>query len=221
MANMSLKKVPVPEQAANERNHNFKEVNLGYTAEMAVEEAGRCLQCKKAGVRVRLPGKYPHSRVHRQGGRGRLRCGLRLSRIPTRCPPSRAGCPQESQCECKCVRGIKGESVAIGRLERFVADWYRENVNAMPKKPESNGHKVAVVGSGPAGLSCAADLAKQGYEVSMFEAFHVTGGVLVWDSRVPASQGHCGQRGEEAARLWAWTWRRTRWWARPPPSTSF
>ena len=89
-------------------------------------------------------------------------------------------CPQESQCEARCVRGIKGESVAIGRLERFVADWYRQNVNAMPQKPASNGHKVAVVGSGPAGLTCASDLAGLGYEVTVYEAFHTAGGVLVY-----------------------------------------
>ena len=97
------------------------------------------------------------------------------------CPPCPAvSCPQESQCESKCVRGVKGEPVAIGRLERFVADWYRENVNKMPEKPESNGIKVAVVGSGPSGLTCASELAKKGYEVSIFEALHTAGGVLVY-----------------------------------------
>ena len=147
MANMTLTKTPMPEQDPNVRNHNFQEVALGYTAEMAVEEAKRCLQCKKPKCVEGCPGRV---------------------------------CPQESQCESKCVRGVKGEPVAIGRLERFVADWYRENVNAMPEKPESNGIKVAVVGSGPAGLTCAAELAKKGYEVTIFEALHRAGGVLVY-----------------------------------------
>ena len=181
MANMSLTKVPVPEQDPQVRNHNFKEVCLGYTAEQAVEEAGRCLHCKNmpcvAGcpVNIRIPAFIA------KVAEGDFKAAYEII-SDTNALPGVSGrvCPQESQCECLCVRGKKGEPVAIGRLERFVADWYRENVNEMPKKPESNGIKVAVVGSGPASLTCASDLAKEGYEVTMFEAFHTAGGVLVY-----------------------------------------
>ena len=163
MPNMNPKKLPMPEQPADVRNHNFEEVALGYTAEMAIEEAGRCLQCRNrpcvAGcpVNVRIPefiakvaeGDFP---------------GAYEVIFDTNTLASVSGrvCPQESQCEARCVRGIKGEPVAIGRLERFVADWYREHVNAMPERPADNGIKVAVVGSGPASLTCAGDLAKLG-----------------------------------------------------------
>ena len=181
MPNMRMTKVPMPEQDPNVRSHNFQEVALGYTAEMAVEEAGRCLQCRNrpcvAGcpVNVRIPefiakvaeGDFP---------------GAYEVIFDTNTLASVSGrvCPQESQCEARCVRGIKGEPVAIGRLERFVADWYREHVNAMPERPADNGIKVAVVGSGPASLTCAGDLAKLGYQVTIFEAFHTAGGVLVY-----------------------------------------
>ncbi len=181
MANMTMTKTPMPEQDPNVRNKNFKEVALGYTPEMAVEEAKRCLQCKKplcvsgCPVNIRIPefiGKVAE---------GDFMAAYEII-TSTNALPALSGrvCPQESQCECKCVRGVKGEPVAIGRLERFVADWYRENVNRMPERPESNGIKVAVVGSGPAGLTCASELAKKGYEVSIFEALHTAGGVLVY-----------------------------------------
>ena len=181
MANMSLVKTPMPEQDPKVRARNFQEVALGYTAEMAIEEAGRCLKCKNprcvAGcpVNVRIPefiGKVQE---------GDFKAAYEII-TSTNALPALSGrvCPQESQCEAHCVRGIKGEPVAIGRLERFVADWYRENVNAMPQKAENNGIKVAVVGSGPAGMTAASDLAKKGYAVTMFEALHTAGGVLVY-----------------------------------------
>ena len=181
MANMTLTKTPMPEQDPQVRAHNFKEVTLGYTAEMAMEEAGRCLNCRNpkcvegCPVNVRIPEFI--AKVHE----GDFKAAYEII-TSTNALPALSGrvCPQESQCESKCVRGIKGESVAIGRLERFVADWYRENVNAMPEKAVSNGIKVAVVGSGPAGLTCASDLAKKGYQVSIFEALHTAGGVLVY-----------------------------------------
>ena len=181
MANMTLTKTPMPEQDPQVRAHNFKEVALGYTAEMAMEEAGRCLNCRNpkcvegCPVNVRIPEFITKVRE------GDFKAAYEVI-TSTNALPALSGrvCPQESQCESKCVRGIKGESVAIGRLERFVADWYRENVNAMPEKAASNGIKVAVVGSGPAGLTCAGDLAKKGYQVSVFEALHTAGGVLVY-----------------------------------------
>ena len=181
MANMTLTKTPMPEQDPQIRARNFKEVALGYTAEMAIEEANRCLGCKNpkcvegCPVNVRIP------EFIKKVQEGDFRAAYEII-TSTNALPALSGrvCPQESQCECKCVRGIKGEPVAIGRLERFVADWYRENVNAMPEKTESNGKKVAVVGSGPAGMTAASDLAKLGYEVTMFEALHTAGGVLVY-----------------------------------------
>ena len=181
MANMSLKKNPMPSQEPDVRNKNFDEVALGYTEEMAIDEAKRCLNCKNpkcvngCPVNVHIPEFI--AKVHE----GDFKAAYEII-TSTNALPALSGrvCPQESQCESKCVRGIKGESVAIGRLERFVADWYRENVNAMPEKAVSNGIKVAVVGSGPAGLTCASDLAKKGYQVSIFEALHTAGGVLVY-----------------------------------------
>ena len=181
MANMTLVKTPMPEQDPKVRARNFQEVALGYTAEMAMEEAGRCLKCKNpkcvegCPVNVRIPefiGKVAE---------GDFKAAYEII-TSTNALPALSGrvCPQESQCEARCVRGIKGEPVAIGRLERFVADWYRENINEMPTKPESNGIKVAVVGSGPAGMTAASDLAKLGYAVTMFEALHTAGGVLVY-----------------------------------------
>ena len=181
MANMSLKKVPMPEQEPLVRARNFQEVTLGYTEEMAVEEAGRCLNCKNpkcvegCPVNVRIPEFI--AKVRERDFKAAYEVITSTNALPAL---SGRVCPQETQCESKCVRGIKGEPVAIGRLERFVADWYRENVNAMPEKVPSNGIKVAVVGSGPAGLTCASDLAKKGYQVSVFEALHTAGGVLVY-----------------------------------------
>ena len=181
MANMKMTKTPMPEQDPKVRARNFKEVTLGYTAEMAIEEANRCLGCKKpmcvqgCPVNVRIP------EFIKKVQEGDFKAAYEII-TSTNALPALSGrvCPQETQCECRWVRGVKGEPVAIGRLERFVADWYRENINAMPEKVESNGIKVAVVGSGPAGLTCASDLAKKGYKVSVFEALHTAGGVLVY-----------------------------------------
>ena len=181
MANMSLVKTPMPEQDPQIRARNFEEVALGYTAEMAIAEAGRCLKCKNpkcvegCPVNVRIPEFI--AKVQE----GNFKAAYEII-TSTNALPALSGrvCPQETQCEARCVRGIKGEPVAIGRLERFVADWYRENINAMPEKVPANGIKVAVVGSGPAGMTAASDLAKLGYEVTMFEALHTAGGVLVY-----------------------------------------
>ena len=181
MPNMSMVKTAMPEQQPDVRNKNFKEVSLGYTREMAMEEAARCLHCKHkpcvsgCPVNVRIPEFI--AKVAEGDFMGAYEVITSTNALPA---VSGRVCPQESQCEAKCVRGVKGEPVAIGRLERFVADWYRENKNEMPQKPESNGKKVAVIGSGPAGLTCASDLAKLGYEVTIFEAFHTAGGVLVY-----------------------------------------
>ena len=179
MANMTATKTPMPEQAPDVRNKNFLEVATGYTEEMAVNEASRCLNCKNmpcvsgCPVNVRIPEFL--AKVVEKDFEGAYRIIL-----STNCLPAISGrvCPQESQCESKCVRGIKGESVGIGRIERFVADYAREHGFSAGDKPESNGHKVAVVGSGPAGLSCAGDLVAKGYDVTIFEALHVAGGVL-------------------------------------------
>ena len=181
MANMQLTKTPMPEQDPNVRNHNFEEVTLGYTAEMSVDEAKRCLQCKKPKCVEGCPVNIHIPEFIAKVAEGDFAAAYEII-TSTNALPALSGrvCPQETQCEAKCVRGVKGEPVAIGRLERFVADWYRENVNAMPQKPEYNGIKVAVVGSGPAGLTCASELAKKGYAVSIFEALHTAGGVLVY-----------------------------------------
>ena len=181
MANMSLKKNEMPSQAPNVRNKNFDEVALGYTPEMAIDEAKRCLNCKNkpcvggCPVKINIPEFINH--VANGDFEQAYKVISESSSLPAVCGRV---CPQESQCESKCVRGIKGEPVAIGRLERFVADWHNANVTEQPVKPESNGHKVAVIGSGPAGLACAGDLAKKGYSVTVFEALHVAGGVLVY-----------------------------------------
>ncbi len=181
MANMSLEKIKMPEQAPDVRNKNFEEVALGYTAEMAIEEATRCLNCKHkpcvngCPVNVRIPEFI--EKVAAGDFMEAYKVITSTNALPAVCGRV---CPQESQCESKCVRGIQGEAVAIGRLERFVADWYMTNCDEMPQKPTSNGKKVAVIGSGPSSLACAGDLAKQGYEVTMFEAFHKAGGVLVY-----------------------------------------
>ena len=181
MANMQATKTPMPEQDPNVRNKNFKEVTLGYTAEMAINEAKRCLQCKKPHCVEGCPVNIHIPEFIHEVAEGNFEKAYEII-TDTNSLPALSGrvCPQETQCESKCVRGNKGEPVAIGRLERFVADWYRENVNAMPKKAESNGLKVAVVGSGPSGLTCASLLAKKGYQVSLFEALHTAGGVLVY-----------------------------------------
>jgi len=181
MANMSKVKIPMPEQDPMVRNRNFREVTLGYTEEMAVEEANRCLNCKNplcvqgCPVNVRIPEFI--NKIQERDFKAAYEIIFSTNALPA---VTGRVCPQESQCESKCVRGIKGESVAIGRLERFVADWYRENVKEAAEKPEANGVKVAVVGSGPAGVTCAADLAKLGYSVTVFEALHTPGGVLVY-----------------------------------------
>jgi len=181
MPNMSLVKNPMPEQDAKVRARNFEEVTLGYTEEMAVNEAQRCLNCKHmpcvAGcpVNVQIP-KFVS--LIAQGKFADACAAIKeTSALPAVCGRV---CPQETQCECKCVRGIKGEPVAIGRLERFAADWAREHDAEEIVKPESNGIKVAIIGAGPAGLTCAGDLAKLGYDVTIFEAFHKAGGVLVY-----------------------------------------
>ena len=181
MANMSLEKVKMPEQEPNIRNKNFKEVALGYTEEMAKEEAERCLNCKNkpcvngCPVNVQIPDFI--SLIKEGDFQGAYDKISETSALPAICGRV---CPQENQCEKYCVRGIKGESVGIGRLERFAADWAMKNSTKEIVKPESNGKKVAVVGAGPASLTCAGDLAKLGYEVTVFEAFHKAGGVLVY-----------------------------------------
>ena len=181
MPNMSLKKNEMPSQAPDVRNKNFLEVALGYTEEQALDEAQRCLHCKHkpcvsgCPVGINIPDFI--QKVAEGDFEGAYQIITQQSSLPAVCGRV---CPQETQCESKCVRGIKGEPVAIGRLERFVADWHNANVKEAPQKPESNGHKVAVVGSGPSGLTCAGDLAKKGYEVTVFEALHTAGGVLVY-----------------------------------------
>lgn len=176
-----MKRVPIREQDPKERAANFDEVCLGYNEEEAVAEAKRCLQCKKplcmqgCPVAIDIPAFI--KKITERDFRGAAEVIARSSALPAVCGRV---CPQESQCEGKCVRGIKGEPVSIGKLERFVADWSRENgfVPAAPEK--TNGKKVAVIGSGPAGLTCAGDLAKMGYEVTIFEALHEPGGVLTY-----------------------------------------
>ena len=181
MANMSLKKNPMPSQDPQVRSGNFDEVALGYTEEQALDEAQRCLHCKNkpcmqgCPVMVHIPDFI--AKVAEGDFEAAYQIIAATSALPAVCGRV---CPQESQCEKYCVRGIKGESVGIGRLERFVADWHRQHTTAAPEKPASNGHKVAVVGSGPAGLTCAGDLARKGYDVTVFEALHLAGGVLVY-----------------------------------------
>ncbi|EGD47967.1 glutamate synthase (NADPH), homotetrameric [Ruminiclostridium papyrosolvens DSM 2782] len=181
MPNMSLAKVKMPEQEPDIRNKNFKEVALGYDEKMAIEEAQRCLNCKHKPCVSGCPVNVKIPEFIQLVAEGKFEDAYNKIR-ETNSLPAVCGrvCPQESQCEMLCVRTKKGESVGIGRLERFVADWYMQNVKASVNKPESNGIKVAVVGSGPAGLTCAGDLAKMGYEVTIFEAFHVPGGVLMY-----------------------------------------
>lgn len=181
MANMTMTKTPMPEQAPDVRNKNFEEVTLGYTEEMALNEAARCLNCKNMPCVSGCPVNIHIPQFISKVAEGDFKAAYKII-AETNSLPAISGrvCPQESQCEMHCVRGIKGEPVGIGRLERFVADWYRNNAKEEVEKPELNGKKVAVVGSGPSSLTCASDLAKKGYEVTVFEAFHVAGGVLVY-----------------------------------------
>ncbi|MBR2328169.1 MAG: NADPH-dependent glutamate synthase [Clostridia bacterium] len=180
-ANMSPNRNPMPSQEAEVRAHNFDEVALGYSEETAIDEAMRCLNCKNmpcvegCPVKIRIPEFI--GKIKEGDFEGAYQVISKSSSLPAVCGRV---CPQETQCESKCVRGIKGESVGIGRLERFVADWHNTFSTEAPVKPESNGHRVAVVGSGPSGLTCAGDLAKKGYKVTVFEALHTAGGVLVY-----------------------------------------
>lgn len=179
--NMRLDKNEMPSQDPNVRNKNFLEVALGYTEEQALDEAARCLNCKNhpcvngCPVNVRIPEFI--AKIVERDYEGAYQVIHQTSSLPAVCGRV---CPQESQCEMHCVRGKKGDPVGIGRLERFVADWHNAHSTEAPEKPQSNGHKVAVVGSGPAGLTCAGDLAKKGYEVTVYEALHLAGGVLVY-----------------------------------------
>ncbi|MEE0913307.1 MAG: NADPH-dependent glutamate synthase [Ruminococcus sp.] len=191
MPNMSPKKAEMPTQDPNVRNKNFLEVATGYTEEVAIEEAQRCLNCKNkpcvqaCPVHIAIPDFIKE--VANGNFAGAYDVISQSSSLPAVCGRV---CPQETQCESKCVRGIKTEPVGIGRLERFVADWHNAQTDAVVNKPESNGHKVAIVGSGPAGLTCAGDLAKKGYDVTVFEALHLAGGVLVYgipEFRLPKS----------------------------------
>ena len=181
MANTSLKKNEMPTQAPSERIRNFDEVALGYTEQMAIDEAARCINCKNmpcvsaCPVNIRIPAFI--EKVREGDFEEAYRIISETSTLPAICGRV---CPQERQCESKCVRGIKGEPVGIGRLERFVADWHNAYSSEIPKVDVPNGHKVAVVGSGPAGLTCAGDLVKKGYAVTVFEALHAAGGVLVY-----------------------------------------
>ena len=181
MPNMSLKKNEMPVQDPMVRNGNFLEVALGYTEEQAVNEAERCLNCKNkpcvGGCPVSIDIPAFITKIKEHDFEGAYQIISKSSALPAVCGRV---CPQESQCESKCVRGIKGEPVAIGRLERFVADWHNAHATEKPVKPESNGHKCAIIGAGPSGLTCAGDLARLGYEVTIFEALHLAGGVLVY-----------------------------------------
>ena len=181
--NMNPLKNPMPAQDPQVRNGNFEEVALGYTAEMAIDEAKRCIGCKNRPCVAACPVNIKIPEFIAKVAEGDFEAAYQIiaedSSLPAVCGRV---CPQETQCEGKCTRGIKAgcEAVGIGRLERFVADWHNANCNVQPVPAPSNGHKVAVVGSGPAGLTCAGDLAKMGYDVTVFEALHVAGGVLVY-----------------------------------------
>lgn len=181
MVNMSDKKCPMPSQEPMVRNKNFDEVALGYTKEMAIEEAKRCLNCKHKPCVSGCPVGVDIPSFIAEVAQGDIESAYKVLSKQTSLPAVCGRvCPQETQCEGKCVRAIKGESVAIGRLERFVADWHRENCTQKPEKAESNGKKVAVIGAGPTGLTCAGELAKKGYDVTIYEALHTAGGVLVY-----------------------------------------
>lgn len=182
MANMKMQKNPMPEQDPIVRAGNFDEVALGYTPEMAMDEAKRCLNCKNSLCRTGCPVSVRIPEFIAKVAEGDFDAAYDII-TSTNSLPAVCGrvCPQEKQCESKCVRGIKGESVGIGRLERFVADYHNAKENKPdPEVPASNGHKIAVIGSGPSGLTCAGDLRKMGYDVTIFEAFHKSGGVLVY-----------------------------------------
>ena len=191
MPNMSLKKNPMPHQDPVVRAGNFQEVALGYTREQAIDEAQRCLHCKNmpcvsgCPVQIHIPDFI--AKVAEGDFEAAYQIIAQDSALPAVCGRV---CPQETQCESKCVRGIKGEPVGIGRLERFVADWHNANATEKAARPASNGHRVAVIGSGPAGLPCAGGLARKGYEVTVIEALHLAGGVLVYgipEFRLPKS----------------------------------
>ena len=191
MANMSLQKNPMPSQDPNVRNKNFEEVALGYTEAQALDEAQRCLNCKNKPCMTGCPVMVHIPEFIQKVAEGDFEAAYQIiaatSALPAVCGRV---CPQESQCEKYCVRGKKGDPVGIGRLERFVADWHNQHTSAAAEKPASNGHRVAVVGSGPAGLTCAGDLARKGYEVTVYEALHLAGGVLVYgipEFRLPKS----------------------------------
>ena len=191
MANMSLKKNEMPVQNPKVRSTNFSEVALGYTEEQALDEAERCLNCPtkpcRGGCPVSIDIPEFIGKIKAHDFEGAYQVISQSSTLPAVCGRV---CPQETQCESKCVRGKKGEPVAIGRLERFVADWHNAHCDAKPEKPAPNGHKVAVIGAGPSGLTCAGDLAKLGYEVTVYEALHLAGGVLVYgipEFRLPKS----------------------------------
>lgn len=191
MPNMSVKRNVMPTQDPNVRNKNFDEVALGYTEEQAIDEAKRCLNCKHKPCVSGCPVKIYIPDFIAKVAEGKFEEAYEIiaksSSLPAVCGRV---CPQENQCEGKCVRGIKGEAVAIGRLERFVADYHNQNGTETINKITKNGHRVAVIGSGPSGLSCASDLAKRGYEVTIFEALHTPGGVLVYgipEFRLPKS----------------------------------
>nr|WP_325238199.1 NADPH-dependent glutamate synthase [uncultured Oscillibacter sp.] len=181
MANMSLQKNPMPSQDPNVRNKNFEEVALGYTETQALDEAARCLNCKNRACMQGCPVMVHIPEFIAEVAKGDFEAAYQIisntSALPAVCGRV---CPQETQCEMYCVRGKKGDPVGIGRLERFVADWHNAHCTEAPEKPASNGHRVAVVGSGPAGLTCAGDLARKGYDVTVFEALHLAGGVLVY-----------------------------------------
>jgi len=194
MSDMSLSKNKMPVQEPDIRNGNFKEVALGYTQEQAMKEARRCLNCKTRNCVDGCPVQIKIPEFIADIAKGDFEKAYQIisesSSLPAVCGRV---CPQESQCEGKCVRGIKGESVGIGYLERFAADYHMVNNTEKPIKSRSNGHKIAVIGSGPSGLTCAGDLAKKGYEVTVFEALHVPGGVLVYgipEFRLPKAIVH-------------------------------
>ncbi len=191
MKNMSPTKNVMPHQEADIRKNNYLEVALGYTEEQAIDEANRCLGCKHKPCVGGCPVKIYIPEFIAKVAEGKFEEAYQIiaksSALPAVCGRV---CPQETQCEEKCVRAIKGEPVAIGRLERFVADWHNAHSNEKPEAPASNGHKVAVIGSGPSGLTCAGDLAKLGYDVTIYEALHLAGGVLVYgipEFRLPKS----------------------------------
>ena len=191
MPNMRMDKNPMPSQEPDVRNKNFNEVALGYTEEQAIDEAQRCLNCPKrpcttgCPVSIAIPDFI--AKVAEGDFEGAYKVITESSSLPAVCGRV---CPQESQCESKCVRGVKGEPVAIGRLERFVADYHNANSTEKAVPAEPNGHKCAIIGSGPSGLACASDLAKLGYDVTIFEALHTAGGVLAYgipEFRLPKS----------------------------------